>query len=192
MNVTVINNGQISCPINITSLTTGLVLEDMHLGIDPDGVLLEQLSLVRSQIVAWADITRLLFAVPEGMVVKPNWQDWGSYSDDSQALYPACWDLSARRRGGVLLQILPPRSYTSWHFHDATRETFYPLYGESRVKVNDHSARRLRLNDQVAQTNWHQLMNATDRFAINLIHMESHLPFLDGTGRPNMSDHHYD
>ncbi|MAF81053.1 hypothetical protein CL628_03505 [bacterium] len=191
MNVTVINNDRIGNPIDIATLTADLVFEDLHLGIDPDGGLLERLSLVESQIVAWADFARLLFAVPDGMTVRTNWQEWGSQSSTSDALYPALWDLSARRRGGILLQILPPGATTSWHYHRHTVESFYPLFGTSLVTINDDPEVPLQLGMQVPVRSAHQLTNETGCFAINLIHMQTDLPFLDKSGKPNMSDHHY-
>ena len=200
MDVIVIDGDHIGNPQNIDCLTNDLVLDEtIHLGINPAAGLLKRLCFSEQPLIQWfragMKAVQLLLIVPHGMVVRRDSTQWGSRSETSAALYPAYWNLQDRRRGGLLLQILPAQAdtpgITSRHYHRRTVERFYPLYGTTEIRLDNGHWEKLRWQHEVKQQVWHQL-RVTSGYAINLIRMDTALPFLSKDGSICMADHYYE
>ena len=104
-----------------------------------------------------------------------------SSSLGSQAIY------LIRKDAGIhshLLQLMPPRSVTSRHYHRITTEYFHNLRGECTIEVNGEDRIISGCILQVNKFETHQVKTG-DRASLNLIEM---------IGNPaglSMNDHYY-
>lgn len=96
----------------------------------------------------------------------------------------------------TLLQVLPPFSVTSCHYHQWITEDFYSLIGSCAIGTMDSLNGKTIAYTPLAQTKLtvprhviHQMANTTEKFAVNFLNMR-------GLARPlkhptQMDDHHY-
>jgi hypothetical protein len=138
---------------------------------------------------------RLLLALPVDMTLVSR-EEWGSRSSQkgSSALYPAYWEMPWRGAGGgILLQLLSvPESreavYTSRHYHRATVERFYPVYGEVEIRRGDGDWQSLDWRTEVPAGTSHQL-RLRRGWSLTLLRMDGPCSV---RGPDCMDDHHYD
>lgn len=162
--------------------------------IIPDEHEVRQLLLKQSVDEAWKKACHLLLKDTEGIMVREP-KDWKASSATSAALYPAFWDLAPEEQGGLLLQLLPPSplhtmTLTSRHHHKCTTERFYPLLGQTEIWTSEtQDWNPLTWRHEVPIGCGHQLR--ARGLAVNIIRMDTPLPFLDAEGKPNMEDHFY-
>ena len=94
------------------------------------------------------DGSHVQISAPAEFTLFDNIGQWTSNSNRSSAAYLGfCNTRPYGLCGGYLLQLLRPKKnkpvYTSYHFHEETREIFHPLYGQCEIRMGDENWKAL-------------------------------------------------
>ena len=127
------------------------------------------------------------FAIASPYGITADLSAWGSDSASSGALYPWVWNLAddfSNQPGCIVLQVMPPNSVTSEHFHPDSKlgdvaEIFAPLDRDpGTVLRRDHTAPTPLTEVTPVDINVaHQLIREADGFSLQLLRMFTPVEF---------------